>query len=271
MKFAVSCAAMIAAAVAKPYNGALLLQQTQDLCRRELPSFALEWDDHGVMEWWTEVTEEYAASDAEFQALFQEWQDARNVVVTKYANTWSDLISREYDIDHRVLNNVTVYVANNCYVNGIKLGNIVPELSQYMTDNYNEDAADLVGMFGLNALSLVEGANEEVIFDFTIHEDEIEAILNIRFNQWDEATRMMETYERQFYTDLDAAWNGYVEDTLDTVKMEMDVHRAVVSDTIDYLWDRSAYPGPSLDDVYPRPSVAFAAKNAKRIAPKNDF
>lgn len=43
-----------------------------------------------------------------------------------------------------VLQNVTVYVANNCYVNGIKLGNIVPELNQYMTDNYDPDAPDLV-------------------------------------------------------------------------------------------------------------------------------
>jgi hypothetical protein len=94
--------------------------------------------------------------------------------------------------------------------------------------------------------------------------------LNIRFNQWEEATRMMETYEAQFYTDLDAAWNGYVDDTLETVQMEMAVHREVVGDTIDYLWDRSAYPGPSLDEVYPRPSVAFAAKNAKRITPKTD-
>lgn len=82
---------------------------------------------------------------------------------------------------------------------------------------------------------------------------------------------MMETYERQFYTDLDEAWNGYVEDTLETVEMEMSVHRKIVGDTIDYLWDRSAYPGPSLDEVYPRPSIAFAAKNAKRVSPQADY
>ena len=44
-----------------------------------------------------------------------------------------------------------------------------------------------------------------------------------------------------------------------------------MDDTIDYLWDRSAYPGPSLDDVYPRPSVAFAAKNAKKINKGTDY
>lgn len=79
---------------------------------------------------------------------------------------------------------------------------------------------------------------------------------------------MMEAYEKKFYEDLDEAWNGYVEDTMETVQMEAAIHRQVVGDTIDYLWDRSAYPGPSLDDVYPRPSVAFAAKNAKKTINK---
>lgn len=40
-------------------------------------------------------------------------------------------------------------MANNVYVNGIKLGNVVPELSHYMADNYDPEAADLVTMFGL--------------------------------------------------------------------------------------------------------------------------
>lgn len=43
----------------------------------------------------------------------------------------------------------------------------------------------------------------------------------------------------------------------------------MIEDTINYLWDRSAYPGESLDAVYPRPSVimpevSFAAKNSKK-------
>ena len=43
--------------------------------------------------------------------------------------------------------------------------------------------------------------------------------------------------------------------------MEADLHRQVVQDSIDYLWNRSAFPGQSLDDVYARPTVAFAARN----------
>ena len=38
-----------------------------------------------------------------------------------------------------------------------------------------------------------------------------------------------------------------------------------VETTVNYLWDGSAYPGASLDDVYPRPSVSFAAKNQKSV------
>ena len=51
--------------------------------------------------------------------------------------------------------------------------------------------------------------------------------------------------------------------------METDLHREVVGDTINYLWDRSAFPGPGLDEVYPRPSVAFAAKNGTKA--KTDY
>jgi hypothetical protein len=53
--------------------------------------------------------------------------------------------------------------------------------------------------------------------------------------------------------------------------MEAELHRAVVDDTINYLWDRSAFPGQSLDDVYPRTSVkdvalAFKGKNGPTTA-----
>jgi len=53
--------------------------------------------------------------------------------------------------------------------------------------------------------------------------------------------------------------------------MEAELHRNVIDDTINYLWDRSAFPGQSLDDVYPRTSVqdsalAFKAKNGPTTA-----
>lgn len=51
-----------------------------------------------------------------------------------------------------------------------------------------------------------------------------------------------------------------------TVAMEAELHREVINDTINYLWDRSAFPGPSLDEIYPRTNVqqsalAFKARN----------
>lgn len=79
---------------------------------------------------------------------------------------------------------------------------------------------------------------------------------------------MLEAYKAQFITSVELAWDNYVERTQVTVQMEMDLNRQVIEDTINYLWDRSAYPGESLDAVYPRPSVVmpqvqFAAKNSK--------
>ena len=70
MKFTGSLAALIASAAASKRRGATLLANTSAECRRELPSFALELRDQNVWEWWTEVQAEYAASDAEFIALF---------------------------------------------------------------------------------------------------------------------------------------------------------------------------------------------------------
>ena len=35
----------------------------------------------------------------------------------------------------------------------------------------------------------------------------------------------MEAYETKFFEDVDAAWNGYVEDTMETVQMEAAIHR----------------------------------------------
>ena len=270
MKFTGSIAALIAAAAAKQKSGAMLLANTSAECRRELPSFALELRDQNVWEWWTEVQAEYAASDAEFVALFEEWQNARWELEQKYVDKWTEFISREHTLDTKVMHDVCGYVANNAYVNGIKLAMIVPELEVYMVENYSPVGDDLVTRFGLQHLNLAEGANSEVVFDFTIHEDEINDILAIRYDQWEEATEMMEAYERNFYAALDQAWNEYVDDTMETVQQEAALHREVVQATVDYLWDGSAYPGASLDDVYPRPSVQFAAKNVKMQAAPQD-
>ena len=103
-----------------------------------------------------------------------------------------------------------------------------------------------------------------------MHEDEIADILAIRFDQWNETTAIMEAYEQQFYNDLEAAWNQYVEDTRETVQAEAALHRQTVEHVVDYLWDNSAFPGTSLDDVYPRPSVSFAARDTSTTQASNN-
>jgi len=75
---------------------------------------------------------------------------------------------------------------------------------------------------------------------------------------------MLEAYKQIFINDVTASWENYVERTTETLTMETDLHREVVNDTINYLWDRSAYPMGTLDSVYPRPEVAFAARNERR-------
>merc|ERR1719507_2186061 len=105
--------------------------------------------------------------------------------------------------------------------------------------------------------ALDQAWNEYV--DDTMETVQLEAALH------KEATEMMEAYERQFYAALDQAWNEYVDDTMETVQLEAALHREVVETTVNYLWDGSAYPGASLDDLYPRPSVSFAAKNQKSV------
>jgi len=49
------------------------LQQQQEICRRQPPNISFEWDDHDVWGWWYDVQAEYAASDADFYALFLRW------------------------------------------------------------------------------------------------------------------------------------------------------------------------------------------------------
>ena len=79
--------------------------------------------------------------------------------------------------------------------------------------------------------------------------------MQLRLNQYDEAVQMLEAYKQIFISDVNTAWDNYINNTIETVQMEADIHREVIDDTINYLWDRSAFPGQSLDDVFPRPSV----------------
>jgi len=270
MRFAFASAVLAAVVASKVHNPVMNLQNTQDVCRRAPPNIAFEWNDHDVWGWWYDVQAEYAASDADFYALWAQWQDDKIAVVDKYLYIWEDLILREREIDISAMQDVCRYVASNVYVNGIKLGYIIPELEQYMADHYDPHATNIISMFALDELPMLQTTLPEVPMDFdlTIHPDEIQEIMQVRLDQYAETVAMLEAYKAQFIEAVEQAWDDYVARTQVTVQMEMDLNRQVIEDTINYLWDRSAYPGQSLDDVYPRPDVvmpevSFAAKNGK--------
>lgn len=203
------------------------LQATQDVCRRVPPNIAFEWDDHDVWGWWYDVQAEYAASDADFYALWARWQDDKAAVVEKYLYIWEDLILREREIDIGAMQDVCRYVASNVYVNGIKLGYIIPELEQYMADHYDPYATNIISMFALDELPMLQTTLPEVPMDFdiSIHPDEIQEIMQVRLDQYSETVAMLEAYKAQFINDVELAWDEYVERTQVTVQMEMDLNR----------------------------------------------
>ena len=113
------------------------------------------------------------------------------------------------------------------YVNGIKLGYIIPELEQYMTDHYDPYATNIISMFALDELPMLQTSLPEVPFDFdiSIHPDEIQDIMQVRLDQYSETVAMLEAYKAQFIGDVETAWDDYVEATQVTVQMEMDLNR----------------------------------------------
>ena len=70
MRFAFASAVLAAVVASKVENPVMNLQSTQDVCRRAPPNIAFEWNDHDVWGWWYDVQAEYAASDADFYALW---------------------------------------------------------------------------------------------------------------------------------------------------------------------------------------------------------
>jgi len=241
------------------------IYDNQEICRRAPPNMAFEWDNHGVHLWWEEVQAEYAANDAEFYHLFEHWQSDRMAIIDRYYWMWSDLLVREEQLDMRAMHDISAYVARHVYVNGIQLGYVVPDLEIYMVAHYNSHADNIISMFALDELPLLDNSLPDMEFDFdlTIHPEHVQELMQLRLDQYDEAVQMLEAYKQIFINDVNTAWDNYINNTIETVQWEASIHREVIDDTINYLWDRSAFPGQSLDDVYPRPSVSFAAKNKK--------
>jgi len=67
-----------------------------------------------------------------------------------------------------------------------------------MIANYDPHHDNIISMFALDRLPLLQDTLPEVPMDFdlTIHPDEIEAIMQVRLDQLDEANRMLEAYKQ---------------------------------------------------------------------------
>lgn len=111
---------------------------------------------------------------------------------------WEDLIHREKEIDIRVMHDVCKYISMNVYVNGIKLGYIIPELYVYMADHYDPHADNIISMFALDSLPMLQDTLPEIPmeFDLTIHPEEIQAIMQVRLDQYAEACNHLEAYKQ---------------------------------------------------------------------------
>ena len=125
------------------------------------------------------------------------------------------------------MQDVCRYVASNVYVNGIKLGYVIPELEQYMADNYDPHATNIISMFALDQLPMLQNTLPEIPMDFdlSIHPEEIQEIMQVRLDQYSETVAMLQAYKDQFVASVELAWDNYVERTQVTVQMEMDLNR----------------------------------------------
>ena len=96
-----------------------------------------------------------------------------------------------------------------------------------MYEHYDPHADNIISMFALDELPMLQDTLPEVPMDFdlTIHPDEIEAIMQVRLDQLDEANRMLEAYKTLFMQAVTKAWDDYVNRTVETVAMEAELHR----------------------------------------------
>jgi len=96
-----------------------------------------------------------------------------------------------------------------------------------MYEHYDPHADNIISMFALDELPMLQDTLPDVPMDFdlTIHPEEIEAIMQVRLDQLDEANRMLEAYKNIFMTAVTKAWDDYVNRTVETVQMEAELHR----------------------------------------------
>ena len=117
----------------------------------------------------------------EFGAWWAESESFPNRVDHDATAEGQDYISNIDLTSDRALTDISTYVANNAYVNGVPLGNVVPELEIYMVENIDNTATNIVSMFGLEHHEVLQDMEGEVDLTFTLDASVIENTMNDYF------------------------------------------------------------------------------------------
>ena len=99
---------------------------------------------------------------------------AHRHVLNRWTDVQRDLVARQHDLEDAFDVDMLNHVADNTYVNGLRLENIYPDLRDYMHEHYNPAEPEFVSMFGLNKLNLQEHAREEIQYDILLDDEFIE-------------------------------------------------------------------------------------------------
>ena len=95
---------------------------------------------------------------------------AHRHVLDNWSNVQRNLVSHQHRLEEAFDNDMINHVAENTYVNGIRLENAYPDLREYMHNHYSPSEHDLVSMFGLDQLNLSEHAIRDVNYNIQLNE-----------------------------------------------------------------------------------------------------
>ena len=88
--------------------------------------------------------------------------------MAKWEAKWMDLMVQASELDDEFKNAVIEHVADNAYVNDLKLETLKTNLHAFMVENVDGTADNLVSMFGLHQLNLEEDTTRDVTWSLPV-------------------------------------------------------------------------------------------------------
>ena len=77
-------------------------------------------------------------------------RNAHHHVLDRWSNVQRNLVAHQHELEEAFDHDMLNHVADNTYVNGIRLENAYPDLREYMHNHYRPSEHDFVSMFGLD-------------------------------------------------------------------------------------------------------------------------